>query len=386
MKSSKIIKILITSFLIILMVFLFDLIINILLPESLKKKIGTTRNYSLKSIKFHHEIAPNIDVYEHWGKKKYKVVTNEYSMRVLNKDKGIINNSKKNIGFIGDSFVYGSGINYKKHFINILNEKNNSYNFLNLGYVSYSPSIHYKRLKYFLQIQNLKFDKIFLFVDHSDVQDEGVFYRENSKGNIVRKWYSDEVIANKNKKNFIKNYFKQNSFIYKFFEHFNSPKISEKAKKCILDNEIDHIIFFEPPLFKSKKNYIKYLDVERFGYGYMDEIKDKKWVDEGINKILNYLDKILLLSKKYNFELHIVYYPSAMEILNKIHFSTSKHFIFLNEWSLNNNINFINIYNQFNKYGDEKSNYLKNFIKCDVHWNDLGHFKISKVLESFIND
>ena len=39
-----------------------DLITNLILPENIKKKIGTTKNYSLKSEMFHHEIAPNINL------------------------------------------------------------------------------------------------------------------------------------------------------------------------------------------------------------------------------------------------------------------------------------------------------------------------------------
>ena len=369
---SKSYKLILATIIIVILALVFDLILNIILPEKFKKTIGTTRNYSLKSVKYHHEIAPNIDVYEHWGKKKYRVVTNEHSFRVLSKDSRKINNLKKKIGFIGDSFVYGAGIEYKNHFINILNNKNNKYSLLNLGYVSYSPSIYYKKLKYFLEKKNFKFDKIFLFIDHSDIQDEGLFYRENSKGNIVRKWDSDTEIKNKNKKYFIKNYLKQNSFIFKFYEHFNSPKISERSKKCILN--------------KEEKNYINYLEPERFGYGYQKEIYQKKWVNEGINNILGYLDKILSLSKKYNFELHIVYYPSAMEILDKIHFISSKHFNFLNEWSFENKINFINTYNEFIQNDDEKMNYLKNFIECDNHWNKNGHNIIANSLLNLLNE
>ena len=66
-------KLLLTTIIIILLVLVFDLIVNILLPEKFKKTIGTTRNYSLKSIRFHHKTAPNINLYEHWGKRKYKV-------------------------------------------------------------------------------------------------------------------------------------------------------------------------------------------------------------------------------------------------------------------------------------------------------------------------
>ena len=97
-------------------IFLFKSSVEI--SDRIEIKLATF-SISLKSIKFHHKVASNIDLYEFWGNKKYKVVTNKYSMRVLSKNKRKINNSKKNIGFIGDSFVYGSGIDYENHFINI---------------------------------------------------------------------------------------------------------------------------------------------------------------------------------------------------------------------------------------------------------------------------
>ena len=51
--------------------------------------------------------------------------------------------------------------------------------------------------------------KIFLFIDHSDIQDEAQFYREDKYGNIVRKWMSDTEVKSKNRKYKIKNYLKQ---------------------------------------------------------------------------------------------------------------------------------------------------------------------------------
>ena len=126
-------------------------------------------------------------------------------MRILDKKYSEIDNNKKNIGFIGDSFVYGSGINYEDHFINLLSNEFNNYNLLNLGYVSYSPSIYSKRINYYLKEKNIKFEKVFLFIDHSDIQDEGIFYREDKNGNIVRKWLNDDEIKKKVKKYKIKN-------------------------------------------------------------------------------------------------------------------------------------------------------------------------------------
>ena len=60
----KIVNYLKILFLIIFLIIFIDLFINILLPETFKKRIGITRNYSLKSNLFHHEIAHNINEIE----------------------------------------------------------------------------------------------------------------------------------------------------------------------------------------------------------------------------------------------------------------------------------------------------------------------------------
>ena len=352
-----------------LLVFVFDLFINLVLPKSIKKQIGTSRNYSLKSIKFHHSIAPEINVYELWGKKKYKIKTNELSMRINENEDFIIDRQKEYVGFVGDSFVYGSGVDYNDHFISMLENKN--YNFLNLGYVSYSPSIYFKRLEYLLKNEKIKFKTIFLFIDHSDIQDEAQFYREDDNGNIVRKWLNDDEVKSKNRKYKIKNYFKQNSFIFKLYDNISAPSISTNTEKCINDRE--------------NRNYRDYLDMNRFGYSYKGNIKNKNWVNEGINKTLYYLDKIKLLSEKYSFNIILVNYPSALEVIDNINSENSKHFNFLNKWSLINNITFIDTRNYFIRENNI-NDYLKYFIPCDVHWNQSGHQVIAESLKISINE
>ncbi len=342
-----------------LLTILIDLIINLLIPEKFKKKIGTTKNYSLKSKKFHHEIAPNINLPEFWGDNKYQVITNEYGMRV-NKTYNF-NRNKKNIGFIGDSFVYGSGLDYKYHFLNLLFKNDNTNNYLNLAYVSYSPSIYFKRLKYFIEEKKINFKSIYVFIDTSDIQDEGIFYREDKNGNIVRKWNSDKKNKFQNFKYPFKNYLKQNSFIYKFYDNISFKTINKDQLKCIKARG-------------NLTNFIEYLDYERFGYAHDLRIQKKNWVIEGQMKTLTYLSKIKELLNVNNIDLKLVYYPSAIDVLkgNK-NFLKSSHFNFLNKWSKKNNIEIINVSNDFNSKSNPITNYTDNYIACDVHWNLNGH-------------
>ena len=373
MRSSKFIKIFIKIIPIILIVLLFDLIINILIPDNIKKKIGITRNYSIRTAQFHHEIVPNINLNEYWGTKKYNVTTNNYGMRILKNNSQNLDTKKNHIGFIGDSFVYGSGINYEKHFINLLQKKFKELSLLNLGYVSYSPSIYLKRLEYFIQEKKIKFDKVFIFVDPSDIQDEGVFYRENKNGHILRKWLSDEENYEKLSKYKIKNYLQQNSFLFKLQQLLFLSSVTDIGVKCL--NNKENII-----------DFTNYLDAERQSYGFDPEIQKKDWVIEGKNKVITYLDRIKELSKKENFDLIIVYYPSALEVLNDFDFKKSMHYKLLYNWSNLSNTSFIDTSNDFDKAPKGLEGYKTNYIICDTHWNNNGHEIITENISNFLNE
>lgn len=359
-------KILKSIIIIIFMVIIIDIFINLILPEKIKKRVGTTKNYSLKSERFHHEIASNINLPEFWGDNKYQVITNEFGLRVGEKFK--LYNNKENIGFMGDSFVYGSGINFNEHFINNLIKVNDKYNFINLGYVSYSPSIYYKKLKFLIEEKKIKFSSIYLFIDTSDIQDEGVFYREDLNGNIVRKWNSDKQIRVRNFKYIFKNYLKQNSFIFKFYENVYVKTVHEGPAECLKNK--DQIL-----------NFIDYLDYERFGYGHDIKLQSKNWVNEGRLKIIHYLDKIKNLMDENNINLNLVYYPSAIDVLKGNRDIDNNYlYKFLKNWSESNFVNLVDTSKNFMIETNTILNYRNNFILCDAHWNENGH----KIISDFI--
>ena len=372
LKVKKIVRFFIYILFLFFSIIFFDLTLNLVLPEKFKKSIGISKNYSLKSERFHHEISSNINAYEFWGDRKYKVITNNHGMRVENNNP--LDKGKKNIGFIGDSFVYGSGISFKNHFINYIEKHNTKHNYLNLGYVSYSPSIYYKKLDYYINEKNIDFKKIIVFVDTSDIQDEGIFYSEDKKGNIVRKWNSDREIQKRNFKYVFKNYLKQNSFIFKFYEIFYVRNNRKGPTECLVNKNII-------------KNFKKYLDYERFGYAFDNTINSKDWVKLGQNKTLNYLSKIKSLLDDNETEMLIVYYPSAIDILenNKIK-ENSKHYNLLYTWSKNNNVNLIDTHEDFFKQNDPIKNYKTNHIICDAHWNENGHKIIGKNILNYIKN
>ena len=97
--------------------------------------------------------------------------------------------------------------------------------------------------------------------------------------------------------------------------------------------------------------------------------------------MLFYLSKInnFLISK--NINLTLVYYPSAIEILEEINSYDSEHYKLLKNWSDKNKIEFIDTTNKFNLMNSGLDNYKSNHILCDAHWNKNGHNIIAKYIQ-----
>lgn len=350
-------------FIVIFIILLLDILINIVLPKKFTRSFGIMKNFSLYSEKFHHLPSENIGINDYWGNKKFKVYTNEYSLRVKKEDRSLKIKSNKNYNaFIGDSFVWGIGLNYEDHFINKLNkiEDNN----INIGYVSWSPSIYHNRIKYLIN-KKVKFDNIFIFLDHSDIADEGLLYFEEPGGNIVRPWRKNKTET----RNKIENFFKNYSFIYRLSQIIHD----QFDKKNYIHNCKNKKII---------KGYCFDLDTyNRFAHGYDNKIFKEKWVKKGQTKSENYVKKLKDLSIKNSFDIILVYYPSGLEVLEGIEFNKSEHFKFIKKLSILYNLKLINLNPIYENIKDPKKNYEYYFIKNDIHWNEESHKQIFNFLK-----
>ena len=109
---------------------------------------------------YHHDILPNTDQIEVWGGKiKQRLITNSIGFR----DKEVrkiekVNIQQKRILLIGDSFIEGSGLNFEYTLAGQLQRNlGNDFEVLNSAVGSYSPSIYYKKIKYYIE-ERYKFD------------------------------------------------------------------------------------------------------------------------------------------------------------------------------------------------------------------------------------
>lgn len=132
-------------------------------------------NYENKKY-YSYGLAKNCKAFEHKGKTPaYNVYTDNYGYRVGSKNfKNSNQEFKDKIIFLGDSFTYGFGVDYKDSIPGLIDKKTNyQFDVINLGVAGYSPSINLFKLKEYLKYnKNVKIRKIFYILDLTDVHDE----------------------------------------------------------------------------------------------------------------------------------------------------------------------------------------------------------------------
>ena len=86
------------------------------------------KSHRIISKVYHHDLKPNVEVYETWGGKlKRKIITNSIGFRDSSKKEILENTEKTRILLIGDSFIEGSGYDYEHTFAGLLeNELGNN--------------------------------------------------------------------------------------------------------------------------------------------------------------------------------------------------------------------------------------------------------------------
>jgi len=318
---------------------------------------------------YHHSFKANVDTFDVWGAYKYNFITN--SLGFKDKKNRIIDkktNFRKRIIVNGDSFVEGIGIKYENTFVglldNFLSKKN--IEILNAGVASQSPILYYKKIHHLLEERKIEFDEFILFLDISDIVDE-YFYSKN---------YNINQIQKKNFRDRLQDFLVNNSITYLFFDIFFG-KLNILKENIIIKNQASK--FYNKKISELTKNDIDIynsINVERGNWTH----NDKLWKDYAMKgrqlaeKNLNILNHLL---KEYDIKFTLVIYPWPKQIY--IPNKSKLHSIFWEKWSYKNNVNFINLFEDFNAVKSDKiiSQY---FIPGDVHWNENGHKYIYELL------
>lgn len=271
---------------------------------------------------------------------------------------------------MGDSFTEGIFLNYEDTFVGIIDNyfknKDPSVEVLNAGVSSYSPTIYYHKIKYFLE-KGLELNHLVVFIDISDVENEAINYKYNKENNAVE---TKEV---------------ESSFtlsIYASLIRFLKKNLY--LSYTVLNSFKDKLLPTPNQKYLTQKQFIKYTVSNRY-------VRDKWTINKsifnryklGIKKSLENMSLLKDLCKKNNIKLTIVVYPWISQIFHKD--LNSKQVEIWKKFSKKNNNQFINLFPIFVNDKDNKKQIYnkirKNFIPFDVHYNSRGN-KI--IAESFL--
>jgi hypothetical protein len=361
-------------FVILVLIFLiFDFIYTRKFDKNIKSLIFTKNQF------FHHHLLPNKFSIDGGGMKfpEYKIFTNSLGFRD-SKIRQIVKKKKNRIIFIGDSFVFGTLLDYEFTVVGLVDKYfKNKIEVLNAGVSSYSPSIYYNKVKFFLE-KGLKFSHLVVFIDISDIEDEAIIYEADKKTGYIK--YTDEVIKLQISE----------KILLKTSQNFlTNVKQLLKENLSITYRSVIYLAskFMLITLKMTNKEFINYIVSEKFTRDKWTINEDiKKKYDMGIKKSIFYMSLLKNLLDKNEIKMTIVVYPWFTQIyhndLNSIQVQIWE------EFSKKNDIQFINLFPVFisneNKNLNIYQKIMLDFIPLDIHWNKNGSEKVFKYfIENF---
>jgi hypothetical protein len=303
---------------------------------------------------YHHGLKPLISTETRWGsnyENLYPFKTNSLSFIDFEPKKVSLKKNGKRFILIGDSFVEGVGYSYGEAFAGMVTKylAKKNIEVLNPAAISYSPKLHYLKLKYFID-QGLEVDEIFQFIDISDIIDE-VYYDYFNPSEIkgIAKFLRPADIL-----------FTHNSFVYRKLKKRYAEQVNPRGFEYWGGE--DNFYGYKGKWTYNEKAY------ENFG-------------KEGIELAKKHVDKLWKLCKDNGIKLHIIAYPWHETLLTKTGHIPRKLW---EEYANERGISFIQMFDLFEAIPEnEIDNY---YIPKDIHWNDNGHRIVGEFMIDFFRD
>ena len=346
----------------LIVIFLSYLLLDILISNTylnLKKKT------CYKFEEFYYELKKNckgLDKFKS-GFPTVNVYTDQNGLRIGKNDK---RKKEDKIFIFGDSFTFGVGLEYKDTYTGLLAKEFKSYDFYNFAVGSYSPSVHLYKLEEQIK-KNLIPKKIILFLDMTDVHDEGARWVNSDSNN--NPMLASNLIFNRYSKN--EKFTHKNFKITRSLAHFinYNLRVLRSGKKSI-DNK--------NTVKTSLQAGFTYRKLNKLGSHYENDIFNK-----GQNKIKQKINQISNIAKENNSDFYLVVYPFAETLVYGQKIFNWENFA--KNLCKNNNCKLINTFEAF-RYEKEKNDnwYSKLYFVGDEHFNKGGNKIIAEVLKNEI--
>ncbi|MFQ5508528.1 MAG: SGNH/GDSL hydrolase family protein [Leptospirillia bacterium] len=360
----------------LLILFAFDVAITRpFAGEILSKHIGRERLARIYSPTFHHGFLPNRQIEDaEWGAHRYGFYTNSLGM----KDKAVrevaAEPADRRLLIIGDSFTEGAGFNFEATFPGLIAERlaPSGVEVLNAGVISYAPSIYDRRVRQ-LWDEGLRFDRVAVFLDISDIEDEAVFYRVDDSGNVVERDLSGIGVLWHRVEETVRDFLKRSSSLYVVGSYLNRLR---KTKVTHRDACVDAMTELGDVHKVPKEAITERLMHRTRATWTFDDAVFSDWGARGLTLGAQHMDRLATFLAERDVGLTLVVYPWPQQVFAKD--LDSRQVAFWKVWAEGRGVDFLNLFPAF--IGDPEAEgfdpfgiYARYYIPCDEHWNAEGH-------------
>lgn len=352
---------------------LFSLIfIDVILTRILNHKEIAQDKIGIKHPVYHHTFKKYSTTKKIFRDKEYMLYTNSLGFKD-SKCKSIpLDTNIHRIVFMGDSFTEGITLEYPETFVGKIDSTfdNVGIDVLNAGRSGYSPIIYWRKIKYLIEDENLKFDELVVFLDISDAENETNY--EITKDSTVFR-IREDFEQNKTVINKVNSFISDNSTLLYKILYFLKSKITSEIKERDKKKRVEDTFF-------SKSNYwFMYTDKNyKSDKWTIDEASYRNFGEKGNFRMIKYMDKLFKVLNKHNVKLTIAVYPWPSQIWYQD--LDSKHVKIWRDWSSEKGVRFLNYFPSFINQNNNKDKIIKTlndfYIKGDIHFNKLGNEKL----------
>ncbi len=324
----------------------------------------TERQYRKVHDVFHHTMSPYVD-YENarWGPLKYSIKTNSLGFKDSSNRHIPLATDQFRIMFIGDSFTEGKGYRYERTFVGLLDEefRGKGVDILNAAVSSYSPIIYLRKVEYLMKSVGLEFDHLIVFIDISDIEDDGRIYWFDENRNVQSEAKIRQEEGRGDKMEF-KDILAENTIIPSYLRL--SLRRLKYYVRALRGEDLKGAVGIERSLWT------------------VDEKLYREFGEQGLQAAAEYMEELYRLLRERGIGLTIAVYPWPDQILQRD--LDSIQVDFWKAWAKQHRITILDFFPDFIDARDALTVFREYFIPGDIHWNERGHRLIARGVSDHI--
>lgn len=322
---------------------------------------------------YHHRMLPNQRAVARWGNRRVPYFTNSLGMRDGEPREISLRGSGRRLLFIGDSFTEGVGMAYGDTFAGLVAEELEArgVEVLNAAVIGYSPRLYYLKTRYLLEVAGLHVDRLYVFVDMSDIHDE-FLYRKFQPREVAQ--YREVLFA-------LEKRLRNRSLIHHALFNLIHQDYNRKLQKIYSDvpwltdieSEPEDIrAFFEDNVFPN--------DLWSRNEAYY-----RKLGVPGLALARSSMKKLLELCAEHGIPVTLSVHPWKRQILDRD--LANRQVTYWQRFCEEEGVPFLNLFPLFiGAHQDPEAVIESHFIGGDVHWNATGHRLVAQTVLEVIED